>query len=156
MVSGVHSRLRLLEEANSIQKYERSLPLKPIAPLLWLSLHTSTLATSRRTSGSRSNWLYFIRFKPDRFLNVRSFESDLVETKRLIKINSNGIDSLDRSPEASERTITGHPYPTAYLKYAVSDSTLNSFLAHRVFRVLHLAFSSFISLLLSIVQHCDF
>ena len=65
----------------------------------------------------RSNQLYFIVFKPYRFLHLYSFESYQVKTKWLFKININHIDCTDCPSESSEGTIICHSYPAACWKY---------------------------------------
>jgi hypothetical protein len=80
----------------------------------------SPLISVTRSNGRGSNELYLMVFKPNRLLNICSFQSDQVETKRLIKISRNTIDLEDRSPKPPKGTITGHTHSTAYFKEVAS------------------------------------
>src|SRR5436309_3453806 len=70
-------------------------------------LCASERATSLGNKGRQSYRLRLIAFKPDWFLNVRSFERDLVEAKRLLilMIRSNRINRSYRPSESPEGTV---------------------------------------------------
>ena len=65
----------------------------------------------------RSNKLYLSVFKPDRFFQLHSLESDQVKAERLFEININHIDCTDGPFKPSEGAIIYHTYPAAYRKY---------------------------------------
>ena len=53
-------------------------------------------------------------FKPHWFPQIRSLQSNEVETKRLITISRNSIHGVDGSLTSPERAITDHLHPTAW------------------------------------------
>ena len=72
------------------------------------------LCTQERVPFIRRNDLHFVMLKPDRLLNVRSFQLHTIETKRLVSFRiGNKIYYSDRPSQSSERAITGHTYSTA-------------------------------------------
>jgi hypothetical protein len=75
----------------------------------------------------RSNELYLMIFKPHRFFDIQSFESDRVKTKWLVKINIDHIDCTDYPSESSEETIIGHTHPAAYGKYFYLKILISAF-----------------------------
>jgi hypothetical protein len=81
-------------------------------------LCASERATSLGNKGRQSYRLRLIAFKPDWFLNVRPFERDLVEAKRLLilTIRSNRINRSYRTSESPEGTVACDLHVTAYLK----------------------------------------
>lgn len=72
---------------------------------------------------SGKNGLYLIVFKPDRLMNMRSFQGDQVETKRFIKIISNAIDPEHCASQPPKGTVTGHTHSTTYFKEAASSTS---------------------------------
>lgn len=64
--------------------------------------------------------LDFVMLKPDRFLQLGSFEFDMVETEWLVEVGvRNGIDGSDGSFQSSERAITDDAHTTAGGEYVV-------------------------------------
>jgi len=62
--------------------------------------------------------LDFVMLKPDRFLQLRSFQFYLVETERLVNVGvGDGIDDADGSFQSSVRAITDDAYTAALGKY---------------------------------------
>ncbi len=70
------------------------------------------------------NGFYLVVFKPDRLMNMRSFQGDQVETKWFIKIISNAIDLENCSSQPPKGTIARHTHSTAYFKEAASSTSV--------------------------------
>ena len=64
--------------------------------------------------------LDFVMLKPDRFLQLRSFQFYLVETEWLVNVRmGDGIDDADGSFQPSVRAITNDAYTAACGKYLI-------------------------------------
>ena len=64
--------------------------------------------------------LDFVVLKPDRFLQLGSFEFNMVETEWLVDVGMrNGIDGSDGSFQSSEGAITDDAYTAACGKYLI-------------------------------------
>ena len=74
------------------------------------------LARFLGNKGRRSQQIHLVAFEPDRFPDVRSFQDNMVETKRIFNTQKT-VSGLDRPSQSPKGAITDNLHTTTFWKY---------------------------------------